>query len=50
MKTNQPTVNNSIRLPVSYWAKLRAVWQKSGGGWLLKAIDREHKRIFGATK
>lgn len=50
MKTKQPTVNNSIRLPPSYWVKLRELWKSVGGDWLLKAIDREHKRIFGATK
>jgi hypothetical protein len=42
----EPTKATSVRLPVSYWVKLRALMTAHGGrGWLEKAIDREHKKL-----
>lgn len=36
----------TIRLRLSYWAKLRALMQFHGNRkWLERAIDREHKKI-----
>jgi len=35
----------SVRLPDSYWVKLRALMQNRGRAWLEKAIDREHKKM-----
>lgn len=44
MKTEQ-TESHGVRLPVSYWIKLRSLMQHHGGRkWLEKAIDREVKK------
>jgi hypothetical protein len=44
-KKTDPTSAASIRLPESYWRKLRELMQAHGRKWLEKAIDREHKRL-----
>lgn len=39
------TEAHGVRLPVSYWIKLRSLMQHHGGRkWLEKAIDREVKK------
>lgn len=44
-KKPDPTSAASIRLPASYWAKLRVLMQRHGRKWLEKAIDREYRRL-----
>lgn len=49
MKTKPPketTEAHGVRLPVSYWLKLRSLMTHHGGrAWLEKAIDREVKAV-----
>ena len=40
-----PSKPQSIRLPASYWIKLRELMQHQGRAWLEKSIDREHKKM-----
>jgi len=48
MKTPPPketTESHGVRLPVSYWLKLRSLMTHHGGRvWLEKAIDREARK------
>jgi hypothetical protein len=48
MKTKPPkeiTESHGVRLPVSYWFKLRSLMTHHGGrAWLEKAIDREARK------
>jgi len=45
---NEKTTPGSVRLPLSVWDKLRALMRHHGGrGWLVKAVNREHKKVFG---
>ena len=48
MKTPPPketTESHGVRLPVSYWLKLRSLMTYHGGRvWLEKAIDREARK------
>ncbi len=49
-KKIDPTSAASIRLPGSYWSKLRELMQTYGRKWLEKAIDREYSKFQGRGK
>lgn len=44
-KIKEVTESHGVRLPVSYWLKLRSLMtHHHGRSWLEKAIDREAKK------
>jgi hypothetical protein len=53
IQLKENTESHGVRLPVSYWIKLRSLMTHHGGRhWLEKAIDREARKvgIGGAEK
>lgn len=48
-KIPDPTSAATIRLPASYWTKLRELMQAYGRKWLEKAIEREYKHMERPT-
>jgi predicted DNA-binding protein len=47
MKQKPLTKSEAIRLTVEHFRRLRQLMQKQGRAWLQRAIDKEHKKVFG---
>jgi len=37
--------SKGLRLPLGYWGKLALILSVHGKTWLLRQIDREHKKL-----